>query len=109
LRVMVTGASGLIGSAITARLISAGHNVFGLARNVKEDARRWTDAQWRTCDIARMTLRQLSGGLPAPQQRTGRWLVIRRVRFQAPRLRLVRRAERKQDEAETDGYLGNVG
>jgi uncharacterized protein YbjT (DUF2867 family) len=52
---MVTGASGLIGSAITARLISAGHNVFGLARNVKEEARRWTDAQWRTCDIARMT------------------------------------------------------
>jgi hypothetical protein len=34
---------------------------------------------------------------------------IRRVHFQAPRLRLVRRAERKQDEAETDGYLGNVG
>jgi nucleoside-diphosphate-sugar epimerase len=27
----------LIGSAITARLISAGHNVFGLARNVKEE------------------------------------------------------------------------
>jgi len=43
------------------------------------------------------------------QQRTGRWLEIRRVHFQAPRLRLVRRAERKQDEAETDGYLGNVG
>ena len=52
---------------------------------------------------------QLSGGLPAPQQWTGRWLEIRRVHFQAPRLRLVRRAERKQDEAETDGYLGNVG
>jgi nucleoside-diphosphate-sugar epimerase len=34
---MVTGASGLIGSAITARLISAGHDVFGLARNVKEE------------------------------------------------------------------------
>jgi hypothetical protein len=43
------------------------------------------------------------------QQRTGRWLEFRRVHFQAPRLRLVRRAERKQDEAETDGYLGNVG
>ena len=43
------------------------------------------------------------------QQRTGRLLEIRRVHFQAPRLRLVRRAERKQDEAETDGYLGNVG
>jgi His-Xaa-Ser system radical SAM maturase HxsC len=42
---MVTGASGLIGSAITARLISAGHNVFGLARNAKEEARRWTDAE----------------------------------------------------------------
>jgi hypothetical protein len=43
------------------------------------------------------------------QKRTGRWLEIRRVHFQAPRLRLVWRAERKQDEAETDGYLGNVG
>jgi uncharacterized protein YbjT (DUF2867 family) len=52
---MVTGATGLIGSAVTARLISAGHNVFGVARNVKEAARRWPGAQWRTCDIARMT------------------------------------------------------
>jgi hypothetical protein len=34
---------------------------------------------------------------------------IRRVHIQAHRLRLVRTAERKQDEAETDGYLGNVG
>jgi NAD(P)-dependent dehydrogenase (short-subunit alcohol dehydrogenase family) len=55
LRLLVTGASGLIGSAITARLISAGHNVFGLARKVKEAARRRPDAQWRKCDIARMT------------------------------------------------------
>jgi hypothetical protein len=39
----------------------------------------------------------------------GRWLEIRRVRFQAHRLRLVRRVERKQDEGETDGNLGNVG
>jgi hypothetical protein len=29
--------------------------------------------------------------------------------FQVHRLRLVKRAERKQDEAETDGYRGNVG
>jgi hypothetical protein len=40
------------------------------------------------------------------QHRTGRRLEIRRVRFQAHQLRLVRRAERKQDEAETDGYSG---
>ena len=43
------------------------------------------------------------------QHKTGCWLEIRRIRFQAYRLRLVRRAERKQDEVETDGYLGNVG
>jgi hypothetical protein len=41
--------------------------------------------------------------------RTGRSLKIRRVRFQEHGLRLVRRAQRKQDEAETVGYLGNVG
>jgi uncharacterized protein YbjT (DUF2867 family) len=52
---MVTGATGLIGSAITARLVSAGHNVFGLTRNVKEAARRFPAAQWCPCDIARMT------------------------------------------------------
>ena len=37
------------------------------------------------------------------------WREIRRVRFQAHRLRLVKRAEWKQGEAETEGYLGNVG
>jgi hypothetical protein len=43
------------------------------------------------------------------QHKAGCWLEIRRIRFQAYRLRLVRRAERRQDEAETNGYLGNVG
>jgi hypothetical protein len=43
------------------------------------------------------------------QHRKGRWLEIRRVRFQAHRFRLVRRAERKQDEPANDRYLGNVG
>ena len=38
------------------------------------------------------------------QHRTGRWLEIRRARFQAHWHRLVRRAERRQDEAETDGF-----
>ena len=55
MRVMVTEATGLIGSALTARLISAGHIVFGVARTVKEAARRFPAAQWKTCDIARMT------------------------------------------------------
>jgi hypothetical protein len=36
-------------------------------------------------------------------------LEIRQIQFQVPRLCLVKRAEKKQDEAETDGYLGNVG
>src|ERR1700732_4851477 len=39
------------------------------------------------------------------------WVVARNPTgpFQVHRLRLVKRAERKQDEAETDGYRGNVG
>ena len=54
MRVMVAGATGLIGSTITARLISAGHNVSGLARDVKDAARHSPAAQWKACDIARM-------------------------------------------------------
>ncbi len=41
------------------------------------------------------------GKISVFQHRTGRWLEIRRPRFQAHRLPLVRRVERKQDEAET--------
>src|ERR1700732_2733511 len=51
------------------------------------------------------TLHRKSAGNETPsvfQHRTGRELEIRRVH----RLRLVRRAERKQDKAETDGNLG---
>ncbi|PZR91511.1 MAG: hypothetical protein DLM68_03320 [Hyphomicrobiales bacterium] len=40
------------------------------------------------------------------QHKTGRWLEIRRVRFQAHLLRLVRRMEMEQDEAETYGNVG---
>ena len=45
--------------------------------------------------------------LPAKDSQPCQWLELRRFRFQAHRLRLVRRAERKQDEDEdeTDGSL----
>ena len=51
---MVTGATGLIGSALTARLISAGHNV-SVVPNVRKAAGVAGRAVEGTCDIARMS------------------------------------------------------
>lgn len=45
----------MIGSAVTARLLAAGHEVTGIARRVKEAARQFPAADWRAADIARMT------------------------------------------------------
>jgi uncharacterized protein YbjT (DUF2867 family) len=52
-RILVTGATGLIGSAVVARLIGAGHAVTALSRSVATARRRQPEAEWLSLDIAR--------------------------------------------------------
>jgi uncharacterized protein YbjT (DUF2867 family) len=53
LRILVTGATGLIGSAVVARLIGAGHAVTALSRSIGTARRRQPEANWMSLDIAR--------------------------------------------------------
>ena len=55
MRVLVTGATGLIGAAVTARLIARGHEVRGMARHVTRAQRRLPQVSWTRLDIARAT------------------------------------------------------
>ena len=56
MRVLLLGATGLIGSAVAARLAAAGHEVVGVARAVDAAARRLPVTQW-----IRVDLRQIGG------------------------------------------------
>ncbi|WP_166042297.1 SDR family oxidoreductase [Sphingosinicella sp. YJ22] len=51
MRVLVLGATGLIGSAVTARLVAAGHEVVGLTRARDAAARRLPVARWIVADL----------------------------------------------------------
>ena len=53
MRILVTGATGLIGSAVVARLIRAGHAVTALSRRVATARRRQPEAEWVSVDVAR--------------------------------------------------------
>lgn len=53
MRILVAGATGLIGSAVVARLILAGHTVTALSRSVATAQRRQPEASWVSVDIAR--------------------------------------------------------
>jgi uncharacterized protein YbjT (DUF2867 family) len=55
MRVLVTGANGLIGSACLARLRRGGHDVVGTARNIDDAQRRFPLAAWRRADFDRLT------------------------------------------------------
>lgn len=51
-RVLVTGATGLIGQAVVADLLAAGFRVRGTARAVSQAARRLPSVEWIAVDIA---------------------------------------------------------
>src|ERR1044071_6274457 len=55
MRVLVTGAYGLIGSAILARLHADGHVLTGAGRSITEARRRFPYARWIEADLARLT------------------------------------------------------
>jgi uncharacterized protein YbjT (DUF2867 family) len=55
LRILLLGATGLIGSAIAARLSAEGHEVTGVTRAVDTAARRLPVARWIEADLRRMT------------------------------------------------------
>jgi uncharacterized protein YbjT (DUF2867 family) len=55
-RVLLLGATGLIGSAVAARLVQAGHEVVGVARTIDSAARRLPVSRWVALD-----LRSISG------------------------------------------------
>lgn len=55
MRVLVTGAYGLIGSAILARLAAAGHELVGTGRSVAAARRRFPAVRWIEADFHRLT------------------------------------------------------
>jgi len=50
-KILLLGASGLIGSAVAARLRREGHEVVGVARSVSVEARRVPVSRWVTLDL----------------------------------------------------------
>lgn len=55
MRILLLGATGLIGSAIAARLVVEGHDVTGVTRGIDAAARRLPVARWIEADLRRMT------------------------------------------------------
>ena len=55
MRVLVTGAYGLIGAACLARLHRDGHELIGAGRRIGEARRRFPFAEWREADFNRLT------------------------------------------------------
>jgi uncharacterized protein YbjT (DUF2867 family) len=93
MRVLVTGAYGLIGSAILARLHREGHQVVGTGREIETARRRFPDARWIAADFDALTTadawRPLLDGIDAVVNcagalQTGARDDLRRVHAEAP-------------------------
>ena len=56
MRVLVTGAYGLIGAACLARLYRDGHEVTGAGRAIRQAERRAPYAKWIAADYRKLTL-----------------------------------------------------
>jgi uncharacterized protein YbjT (DUF2867 family) len=54
MRILVLGANGLIGAAVTARLLGDGHAVVGVGRDLAAARRRAPQADWRRIDLAEL-------------------------------------------------------
>jgi uncharacterized protein YbjT (DUF2867 family) len=59
MRVVVVGATGLIGTAIVARLTAEGHQVTGIARDVRDAETRLPQVQWLSLDLSGPTSRRI--------------------------------------------------
>ena len=55
MRILVLGGYGLIGLAVSKRLISEGHDVLGLARSALKGKASLPDADWYAADLAKLT------------------------------------------------------
>lgn len=55
-RVLVLGAYGMIGRAVTWRLLEQGHQVKGMGRDIREARRAFPGLDWYVHDIAHMTM-----------------------------------------------------
>lgn len=63
MRVLVVGASGLIGGYVTSRLLADGREIIGASRNIATGRRRWPSVAWIEADIGRMTAGDWRGHL----------------------------------------------
>jgi uncharacterized protein YbjT (DUF2867 family) len=55
MRVLITGAYGLIGAACLEKLHREGHDVVGAGRSIAEARRRFPYARWITADFRQLT------------------------------------------------------
>lgn len=55
MNILVLGATGLIGQVVADRLARAGHDVTGLARNIRTAQNRMSHIQWVSGDLAHLT------------------------------------------------------